>query len=224
MRSQGFDGFPVRDVEVDDSIQSPGLELTDEEYAATYGFGISTLVSLNGEEMGDPTPDGSAYERYLNERTAAEQKTAIETLNSCRAEAEEKAFEPANRIVELQPRLNELEARIAADPSMQAVVEEVVACMADEGHEIQLDAPYSRFVSEVESILANVDEEASRWAASNEEGTFSPSAELSSRLAELQRQERATALAAWRCQAEVEDQVKDIRAPYEREFMQELGG
>jgi hypothetical protein len=143
MVAAGFDGFVV--VATGGSPAPSGDDLTVEEYAAAWGYGISTVLAEDGSRRADApsfaSSDGDAgwaeYRRSLSEERQAEFDIALYgdgTTSGCVAEALSSGGGSTDDQRELDSLLRELYSRIDADPGVAAALDRYAACMDDAGY------------------------------------------------------------------------------------------
>lgn len=146
MKAQGFDYVPV-DPLAQRAALTGKAHMSDEEFLAQFGYGISTLFG-RGNPQSDPneqlrrslgTADRAAYDRALwgdnPGLTFAEaiDNDAATELDGCTKKATEAVFGGAAVLSTLQGKFDELEERITQDQRMVRAVERWSSCMEERG-------------------------------------------------------------------------------------------
>ena len=227
MRARGFEYRPADPVARRTALV--GGNLSEEEFTAQYGYGITTLLDRSVPATADPNvgirnalgpADRAAYDvALLGEDRSATFFAAMDTgdfsrLGGCTRTAVEAAFGGAATVTSLQTKLDELDRRIVADPRMVAAVATWTRCMADAGYpgltvSEDVDATLQARLIDVIGPLASFDPTAAP--------TYDKAA-----LTELQRLEVAMVTADVACEdkhvAAVEDKV---RSELEKAFRQD---
>ncbi len=216
MRNAGFDYVPVDFQTVYDAMSTSGSlrGVTDEDYLAQYGFGITTTfgqpdqttVNGRGEQnvaIRDALAAGDqvAYDRALfGADSTVSLARALEDedfsgTGGCVRQAAEQFFSPdeVNGSYE-----NPVDQLILSDPRLIAANEDWSACAAEDGY----DYPS---IDELESDLA--DQLAAIVGSTTDPATLAPGAATA--LADLQGFERAVAQIAEACAEETTNPVEE---------------
>ena len=232
MRSEGFQYVPV-----DPAAQRAALagsSLTEEEFERQYGYGLTTLYEQRRQlAAGGPNlpirnalspAQRTAYDRALfganfgaTFDVAADQGDYSQ-LGGCTKKAAEGAFGGPEVLQSITARLDELEARILADPRMVKAVAKWSGCMRLAGYELadpdQVDVVLQR---KLDQIVGPPDRAAPSSASA-------ATAYDRAALAALQREEVAMVAADLACEkrhiSPVEQKVRD---EYERAFRDQNG-
>ncbi|MEA2148880.1 MAG: hypothetical protein QOD69_710 [Solirubrobacteraceae bacterium] len=153
MKAQGFDYIPSDPVAVQAALTGKP-NMTDAEFEAQFGYGISTLYG-RGTPQSDPNAkirdalgpvDRTAYDRALSggkpDQTffAAVDSGNFSELGGCTKTATDKAFGSADLLNTLQRKLDELDDSILADQRMVKANAAWTACMQDATGETYEDA------------------------------------------------------------------------------------
>ncbi len=223
MKEAGFDYVPVDPVaEQTDLVGQSGL--SEEDFVAQYGYGITTLYEERKQLASGPNKDirdslsasdQVAYDQTLyGNDVSATFAVAVDTgdfsgLGGCVKEATDEVFGGAEVVQSLQDKLAELDARIAADPRMAEAIAEWSACMKEAGFELaepqQVDAV---LLADLEEIVGS---------PGNENPDYDTAA-----LAALQAEEVAMVTADVECEEEHITEVEDeVQVEYEAAFREE---
>ena len=230
MKRQGFDYTPV-----DPAAQRAALvgsaTLTEEDFEKQFGYGITTLYRQRRREAASgpnaeyrrslPANQREAFDRALYGRNVgADFATAVDTgdfadLGGCTKEATDQVFGGAETLSTLQAKLDELDARIEADPRMVDANKKWSDCMRKAGYP-NLDHP-----DEVDTVLEDKLEDIVgpdiRFGVGAPEPAYDERA-----LAALQREEVAMVKADLECEEEhIEEVEEPVRKEYERTFAEE---
>jgi hypothetical protein len=215
----------------DDYIQSLGPAEQEAYYEALYG----------GDDA-FPTIDESMSEE---EQEALFEEMTFEP-QGCEGEAftEDSGF---SFYMEFEDELEEMEKRFEADPRVAERRQEITSCVADKGHDYtDMESLYERFEADLQEIdpYAGGDFEEPDFGISEEEMAQMSEAELDEffenfeftepelseddkvKLGELQTEEIELAVAVNECGGGWEqefEQLADIRAEYEQEFIDTYG-
>src|SRR5665648_73186 len=220
MREAGFDYIP--DVP-DQSTSSSGDDTSSEEWAATYGFGISIELVPTAPLLPDPNADyvaslseqgREAYHIALEGKAwqdgGALPDTSPESMGcyvtvSEQTDAGERPPETPALVQDLWMEISENWARkLESDPRMADAAQAVVACVVDAG-----GSPFDPLVGE--SAYDQVDRAYQELIAGGE-----PSGAA---LAQFQQWERDVAAAEYRCSAEMIQTADAIYAESVREVV-----
>lgn len=144
MKAQGFDYVPG-DPEAVQAALTGRPSMTDEEFEAQFGYGISTLFG-RGNAQSDPNErirqalnpvDRAAYDKALSgdnpDQTffAAVDSGDFSELGGCTKQATDDLFGGTALLQTLQSKLDELDDSILADQRMVRASEAWTACMRD---------------------------------------------------------------------------------------------
>jgi len=223
MKTKGFEYVPVDPVaQQADLVGQTGL--SDEDFAAQYGYGLTTLYEQRKRLGGGPNAayraslaptDQAAYDRTLyGDDVSATFSVALDTgdysrLGGCTKDATNAVFGGIDILQSLQDKLDELDGRIAADPRMTDAIAKWSACMRDAG----FDLPEPDQVDVV--LLAKL--EAIVGPPGNETADYDKAA-----LAALQKEEVTMVAADMKCEEQHISPVEEkVRAEYERTFREE---
>jgi hypothetical protein len=221
MRDQGFDYVPVDPVAQQEAVLGT-KGLSDEEYVALYGDGITTLYEerLQLAELGPnlairaqlSPPEQLAYDRTLyGDDPMQTLAVAFDTddfsrLGGCTKKAANTVFGGAQLFESLVAKLDDLDARVTSDPRVVEAIGRWSRCMKQRGYDYvnpeDIDADLEERLEEIVGPPDERDPDYDRAA-----------------LAELQREEVAVMSRDLVCEekhiADIEDEVQ---AEYEREF------
>jgi hypothetical protein len=227
MKAQGFDYVPV-DPLAERAALTGKARMTDEEFLAQFGYGISTLFGRGGQTS-DPNDgyrksltraDRAAYERALwGDNPGLTFAEAIDNdladeLGGCTKRATARVFGGAALLATLQGRFDELEQRIVQDQRMVRAVERWSRCMADEGHRYEEPEEIDADVLERFQTIVGAGVRPGATAPPVRGATYDRAA-----LAELQRAEAAIARADLACEKRHITPVElEVRPQYEQTF------
>ena len=202
-------------------------DLSEEDFEKQYGYGITTLYEQSRNVPSNPNTairaalgadEQLAYDRALyGEHTDATFAVAIDTgevsrLGGCTRKATEEAFGGAEQFNTLVSKIEDLEARVAADPRMAAALSKWSACMRDAGYDgltdpEQVDSTLYRKLEEI------VGDPGAPGASNDYDHTA---------LTALQREEVAMVAADISCEKEHVSEVEDdVLGEYEDEFREQ---
>lgn len=224
MKAQGFDYQPVNSAEMVQA-QVGGEDLSPEEYAATYGYGITTYEEA-GDESGSTDPNQATYEA-LSEAEREAWDTALwgDTLDVEAEEAE--SFTPGGCYgeawdevygkipAELQQALMAMEEQVSSDPRYVKAEAEWAGCMRRAGHEFaSTDEPVDAIGEKAQAQFTDL-----RAAAADDDAADLDTAAWDA----LRAEEIAVAKADQACRAEFlsPELEEEIRADVERRFIAE---
>lgn len=214
MADAGFEYVPIDPVafrEAMDTLTQPA-GLSDEDFVAQYGYGISTMPPTQefgaGPENAAILNDLSAADQVAYTRTLLGDDTAttfvialenedMESIGGCTQEAVESVLTPE----QLSPTFkNPFDVLVAQDPRMIAAQEDWAACMSEAGYDFATpDDAEEEIFDRLDTITGG--EDPATLTGSDAEA-----------LAELQADERAVAAQDSGCQeeflTEVEEQVE----------------
>lgn len=214
MADAGFEYVPIDPVTfreaMDALTQPPGL--SDEEFVAEYGYGISTMPPTlefgtgpdNARILNGLSPaDQVAYtRRLLGDDTAANFVFALEvedfsSIGGCTKTAVESVFTPEQLNVTFQ---NPFDLLVQQDPRMIAAQEEWSGCMSDAGYDFGTPDDAEEEIADRLNTLTSGEDPATLTGSDADA------------LAQLQGDERAIAAVDSDCQdqflSEVEQQVE----------------
>lgn len=198
------------------------------EFEEQFGYGITTLYERRREQVAGEVnqkirialdeSERKAYDRALSgDNLDATFDDAVSTgdfgrLGGCTKVAAETVFGGSDVLGSLQAGLEELEARVLADPRMVAAVAAWSGCMREEGYELA-------YPEEVDVILKR---QLAAIIGSEPVGAADPTAPPTydhAALEALQREEIKMVAADVSCEADhIEAVEEDVRQRYEREF------
>jgi hypothetical protein len=229
MKAQGFEYVPI-----DPSSQRAALtgssRLSDQDFVRQFGYGVSTLWGRGGAQA-DPNQrvrsslspaDQKAYERALGgDNPGATFQDALDTgdftkLGGCRRNAADAVFGSSQVLTQVQNKLDQLDERILQDQRMVKAVEKWSTCMATAGyHYTETDAIDTDLMKRMEKIVGPLPGKFQTGPPPGEPArTYDQAA-----LAQLQRDEVATARADTNCERKNITPVEDVVRPqYEAQF------
>ncbi len=238
MAEEGFEYIPsdLGDLPASFELRE---ELSEEEFRAEYGYGISTLdaeLFMGPDAADDPNlaiqeemddAEREAYERALSGEMAefdpdGDPDEMVFEPGGCQGEAfDEVQGERMEVFQELQPAFMELEERIQSDPRVVEAEQEWQACMQEAGYDFT-----ERFEpqGEIFEALNELQEQAFGALDPGEiDPAQPPQPELDpDALAELQERELELAAAEGACTDEHLAEVdEEIRQEYEADFIEE---
>jgi hypothetical protein len=230
MKAQGFEYKPVDPFARQQEL-SGKERLTDEEFIKRFGYGISTLFGRAGDQP-DPnarirrslTPaERAAYDRALwgdspgTTFVEAAESGEFSALGGCTKQASEAAFGGGAVLTALVGKLDELDARILADPRMVKAIQRWSACMAEKGYRFTRPDDVDGAIAKRFSALMGVGIPPGATAPPDPGTSYDPAA-----LARLQDEEVKTATADFECeQREVTPVERVVRPAYEKAFRQQ---
>jgi hypothetical protein len=226
MQAEGFDYVPV-DPEAQRAAIVGSEDLSEEDFEKQYGYGITTLFEQSRNVPSNPNTairaalpptEQLAYDRALyGENTDATFAVAIDTgevdrLGGCTRTATEQAFGGAEQFNSLMTKIEDLEARVAADPRMATAISNWSSCMREAGWDGLTDP------EQVDSTLLRKLEE-----IVGDPGAPGPRADYDrTALTALQREEVAMVAADISCERRHIEKVEDdVLAEYEEEFREQ---
>lgn len=219
MRTAGFEYVPVDAATVRDAMDADGTKpgVSDEDYVAQYGFGITTVFDDPVADLGRgeqnntivaalPPAERVAYDRtLLGEPGSVALARALEdedlsNTGGCTRAALEKAFATD----ELNGSyVNPADVLLEQDPRMVKAIEEWAQCLRDAGFDYaHPDEITDELAERLEALLAGADPAS----------LVGPEAAA---LIELQGEERALAVAATACE---EDHIVPVQDTIEAEI------
>ena len=169
MTKQGFEYVPA-DPTARQSALTGGRALTEEEFHAQYGYGITTLYEERLRQVGAgpneairnalSTEEKAAYDHALaGEDPTATFAVALDSgdfskLGGCLKQATDKAFGGAELVGDLQSKMDELDQRILEDARMLTAVKKWSACMGKAGYDlVEPDEVDSYLDNKLEAIV-----------------------------------------------------------------------
>jgi hypothetical protein len=238
------EGFEYRPVEYPDPVDDPAFtareELSAEEYAARYGYGISTFDPqvAQEEEFVDPNAElveamdeaeREAYDRALYgempEVAEGEEYVEYGFGSGCQGRASEEVYGGGDAAVqeELGPKYEQLYERIEADPRIAEANAAWSECMAEAGHDFATPQDAQNSIYEQMDALYQETYEQQPVPSEGEEAEFVEPEIDEARLAEVREAEIALAVADQRCAAEhlPEELRQEVSAEYEQAFIEE---
>jgi hypothetical protein len=204
MRMKDLEYQPV-DLE---AAAPPGSELSPADYAAQYGFGITTVTGQQQVVEADPNV---GYAMSLSSNEQATYLTALLGLpgdpehRGCRPTATEEVYGFHERAAAgLRGVLEEFAAQVRNDPAVDTAEANWSACMARGGTTIKSHAALDSYVAEaIRTPLESL-------------GAVPSATELQA----LQTQERQLAQAVWHCDQPWTVELKAVRERYATAFVQ----
>lgn len=249
MAEQGFEYLPVEYPEpVEDPAYVAQQEMSPEEYASEYGYGITTVdYEMTPEEENWVDPNQAIVEAMDDaERTAYEtalygempevvpgEEESVEYEGfggGCQGEASEEVYgggaEAAAINEELGPKWEELYERIEADPRIVEGNQGWAECMAAAGHDFATQEEAQNSIWDQQNALyeeAYPEDLATAEPAEGEEGEYVEPEIDEAALAELRETEIAVAVADQRCSAEhlPPELRQEVTNEYEQAFLDE---
>ncbi len=232
MKTRGFDYTPV-----DPAAQRAALvgsaTLSEEDFEKQFGYGITTLHEQRRREAS--TGPNATYRASLDavqratydqalygDKLGATFAVAVDTgsfdgLGGCTKQATDGAFGGTQVLTDLQTKLDELDARIEADPRMVAAKAAWSGCMREAGFP-ELDKP-----DEVDtSLQGKLEEIVGPDVRFGVGGPASAAQYNKAALTDLQRQEVAVVKADLECEEKhIADVEEPVRKEYERTFAEQ---
>ena len=221
MKAQGFEYTPV-DPTAQQAALSGVAGLSEEDFEKQFGYGITTLYEKRRANTGDPNTairgkltatertayDKALYGQFADATFAVAMDTGeISRLGGCTKEATEQVFGGAEVLSDLIAKLDELEARMLADPRLIKAIVDWSECMRQAGFDglanpEQVD---STLLKKLEAIVG---------PAGSEKASYDEAA-----LAALQREEVSLVTADIICENKHITKVEsDVRGPLEETF------
>lgn len=205
-------------------------EISDEEFARTRGFGISTFVDdlLDDREEPAVDPNMARLDRMSPDEIRAymqalegEAFDAVTESDGCLHRAHADVYGPMSHQEvtlesDVQAALDDLYQAIEADPRIIAATDSWAQCMANAGYKFATpDAIYEHLVTLIHPLESVV-------LAGTSDPTW-PGLTLEQRqeLAEIQSYELALAAVEWECSTLLVPTYTSVRIEYERHFVSE---
>jgi hypothetical protein len=218
-----------------DEFLETAQDLDRDEFVERYGYGIvaigiEDIINVptdpwSNYRLGLSEPDRLAFDRALNGEVTSLEGGSTDAGGGCVREAETNV---RGGLAEEQALLIDLEARVAADQRFHEVENTFVECMQTEGFDEvrsfdsardQVNQQFQVAVLETEFVL----DDGSQTAILNYDGTMGIDDVLvSDAMDEVRVFELDIASAEHRCRLPLEDDLREIREPYENEFMADL--
>jgi len=210
MADAGFEYIPIDSETFRDAMDAQGTVpgLSDEEFIAQYGYGITTLPPTSdfrfGEENQAIFDDLSSEDQVAYGRTLLGENTQATYVNMLEAEdflpaggCTETAIKEVYTEEQLSPSFfNPFDALVEQDPRMIAAQQAWSECMADAGYDYEMQGdPEDEFVERLDAITGGADPKT--LTGGDKEA-----------LTELQGEERAIAKVDFDCAAEHIDAVE----------------
>ena len=210
MADAGFEYTPIDSETFRDAMDAQGTVpgLSDEEFVAQYGYGITTLPPTSdfrfGEENQAIFDDLSSEDQVAYGRTLVGENTQATYVNMLEAEdflpaggCTETAIKEVYTEEQLSPSFfNPFDALVEQDPRMIAAQQAWSECMADAGYDYEMQGdPEDEFVERLDAITGGADPKT--LTGGDKEA-----------LTELQGEERAIAKVDFDCAAEHIDAVE----------------
>ena len=210
MADAGFEYIPIDSETFRDAMDARGTVsgLSDEEFVAQYGYGITTLPPTSdfrfGEENQAIFDDLSSEDQVAYGRTLLGENTQATYVNMLEAEdflpaggCTETAIKEVYTEEQLSPSFfNPFDALVEQDPRMIAAQQAWSECMADAGYDYEMQGdPEDEFVERLDAITGGADPKT--LTGGDKEA-----------LTELQGEERAIAKVDFDCAAEHIDAVE----------------
>jgi len=210
MADAGFEYIPVDSETFRDAMDAQGTVsgISDEEFVAQYGYGITTLPPTSdfrfGEENQAIFDDLSSEDQVAYGRTLLGENTQATYVNMLEAEdflpaggCTETAIKEVYTEEQLSPSFfNPFDALVEQDPRMIAAQQAWSECMAEDGYDYEMQGdPEDEFVERLDAITGGADP--NTLTGGDKEA-----------LTELQGEERAIAKVDFDCAAEHIDAVE----------------
>jgi len=210
MADAGFEYIPIDSETFRDAMDARGTVsgLSDEEFVAQYGYGITTLPPTSdfrfGEENQAIFDDLSSEDQVAYGRTLVGENTQATYVNMLEAEdflpaggCTETAIKEVYTEEQLSPSFfNPFDALVEQDPRMIAAQQAWSECMAEDGYDYEMQGdPEDEFVERLDAITGGADPKT--LTGGDKEA-----------LTELQGEERAIAKVDFDCAAEHIDAVE----------------
>ncbi len=238
MKAQGFEYVPVDPVARQTSlVGAPGM--SEQEFEKQFGYGITTLYERRRQQAaGGPNQairdrfspaEQAAYDRALvGDNLDATFADAVDTgdftrLGGCTRSATEQVFGGAEVLRTVQSKLDDLDARILADPRMVKAVGAWSGCMRAKGFDLanpdQVDVVLKR------KLVAIVGPGAAASSAAIAGAGAVQVPYDQAVLADLGREEVAIVGADLACEKQhITDVEEAVRTEYERAFREQNTG
>ena len=210
MADAGFEYTPIDSETFRDAMDARGTVsgLSDEEFVAQYGYGITTLPPTSdfrfGEENQAIFDDLSSEDQVAYGRTLLGENTQATYVNMLEAEdflpaggCTETAIKEVYTEEQLSPSFfNPFDALVEQDPRMIAAQQAWSECMAEDGYDYEMQGdPEDEFVERLDALTGGADPKT--LTGGDKEA-----------LTELQGEERAIAKVDFDCAAEHIDAVE----------------
>ena len=210
MADAGFEYIPIDSETFRDAMDAQGTVpgLSDEEFVAQYGYGITTLPPTSdfrfGEENRRIFDDLSSEDQVAYGRTLVGENTQATYMNMLEGEdflpaggCTETAIKQVYTEEQLSPSFfNPFDALVEQDPRMIAAQQAWSECMAEDGYDYEMQGdPEDEFVERLDDLAKGADP--TTLTGSDADA-----------LAELQGEERAIAKVDFDCAAEHIDAVE----------------
>ena len=230
MQQNGFEYVPV-DPFAQQTTVSKAARLSDEEFVAQFGYGISTLWGTGSSRDVDPNAriraglsaaDRSAYDRVLwGDHPGVTFVDAVDSgdlsrLGGCTARAARAAFGDGRVIARIVARFDALDERIGADRRMVRAEQRFAECLAAAGYRFESGEEIEEhFLRQMEGIVGPVPGPLATGPPAGEP----PRPYDRAALRALQRDEIAAARAELACeQREITPVEAVVRPEYEERF------
>lgn len=221
MREEGFDYRPPP---IEQRLTyPPGFDLSPDEYAAQFGFGVLTVLEL-GESPGvEVAPELIPPALSDDERRAMSLALLGDGQGGggCLGSATEESLAVRPEIEMLMPSIEELEARIGADARMIDLENDLNRCMIDRGWAVPPSGSYAARFEEI-SVEIRAKWESTILEALSSGGTpdqLQAPPELLAELNAARSEEIQTAIDFRVCRGRVADAMAEVRKEYEDEFL-----
>ncbi len=235
MRQQGFEYYPDVATGVE-RIEALGLELSAQEYAEEFGFGIargyiaSRLGRANTNSQDHylrslSPPELDLYWQALEGPTALEPPSSrIEKIGGCRGEAiavveQPKWFDSLDWLLYNSARFNDL---LLADPRVQQLEASWSQCMSALGYSgfTSKDDAINKLISEFDAVIVEFEPAKSPVGKAQDLGSLlnSKSRNL---LSDFTTREIRIATATQECWSTIEDELLEISSHYEVSLVEE---
>ncbi len=262
MQAQGFTYVPEDNSDGVRFFASAANEgISEADYAATEGFGISTRFDAIFEgdidltESSDPNEEhlaglsegerdawqfalrGQPPERNEDGRLIDPETGEVlpagrgqQATGGCQLEAQEAVRGDLDALDDLADAFAELDERIEADPRITELRREWSACMLDRGFDYDdVDDARANFTQQIRPLLRSFFQSSGVQAGPGAGGAGALQAladagltdEQEAELSQLQDLEIATAVASLECGGDSPDEIAEITARYEAEFVAE---
>lgn len=249
MQEQGFTYFPEEQAGLRQIFVRPeGAGLSPQDYAATEGFGISTRFDALLEGDIDLSEDTSPNDEHLEtlsegeveawqfalrgappERNDQGQLIDPETgdviqgrgriAGGCRGDAQTEVRGDFSVLQDLADEFAALEDRIDADPRIAQIRRDWSDCMREAGYDYEEPGDArAEITEEVQPLMRGLFRRGPN-AANDEPLSLTP--EQETELKALQDRERTVAIASLECDAGTQEEVAEITARYEAEFVEQ---
>ncbi len=230
MQQQGFEYTPVDPAAREATLT--GGTFTEQEFEKQFGYGITTLYEQRRQQAaGGPNEkvraalspaDRRAYDLALlgdpgsDTYAVALDNGDFSNLGGCTKKATEEAFGGPGFAQSIQAKLDDLDAKIVADPRMQAAIKKWSECMRTAGFDLsdpqEVDAT---LIEELKSIVGSSEE------ASTSDATAEPTYDKTA-LTALQRKEVELVNTDIACENQHITSVEDtVRTEVEKQFREQ---